>query len=69
MPTDAPAAPLLILPDPASQSAETTDPPVFELVESGDLINVCLQCGRRMEPRKCKLICECGYFLSCSDFV
>ncbi len=28
----------------------------------------CPQCGRVLEPRKCKLICECGYFMSCSDF-
>jgi hypothetical protein len=66
MPTEAPAAPLLILPD-ATPGAD--GPPHFEMVENGDLINVCLQCGRRLEPRKCKLICECGYFLSCSDFV
>ena len=23
--------------------------------------------GARMDARKCKLICRCGYFLSCSD--
>jgi len=28
----------------------------------------CPRCGRVLEPRKCKLICECGYFMSCSDF-
>jgi hypothetical protein len=59
-----PGALRILAEDPASMEV-----PVFELVESGDLINVCLQCGRRMEPRKCKLICECGYFLSCSDFI
>ncbi len=25
-------------------------------------------CGARMDERKCKLICRCGYFLSCSDY-
>jgi hypothetical protein len=63
---DVARAPLLMLNDP---TPTTHEPPVFELVESGDLISICLQCGRRMEPRKCKLICDCGYFLSCSDFV
>jgi len=28
----------------------------------------CPRCGRALEPHKCKLICECGYFMSCSDF-
>ena len=25
----------------------------------------CANCGARMDERKCKLICRCGYFLSC----
>ncbi len=29
---------------------------------------LCPQCGRPLTPRKCRLICECGYFMSCSDF-
>jgi hypothetical protein len=28
----------------------------------------CANCGARMDERKCKLICRCGYFLSCSDY-
>jgi hypothetical protein len=28
----------------------------------------CANCGARMIERKCKLICTCGYFLSCSDY-
>jgi hypothetical protein len=28
----------------------------------------CPQCGRALQSRKCKLVCECGYFMSCSDF-
>ena len=28
----------------------------------------CANCGARMIERKCKLICSCGYFLSCSDY-
>ena len=36
--------------------------------DPGELILVCANCGQRMEERKCKLICRCGYFLSCSDY-
>ncbi len=28
----------------------------------------CANCGAQMVERKCKLICRCGYFLSCSDY-
>jgi hypothetical protein len=28
----------------------------------------CANCGAAMDERKCKLICTCGYFLSCSDY-
>ena len=28
----------------------------------------CANCGARMVERKCKLVCRCGYFLSCSDY-
>ena len=33
-----------------------------------ELVLTCLNCGRMMDERKCKLICECGYFASCSDY-
>jgi hypothetical protein len=32
------------------------------------LILTCANCGAAMDERKCKLICSCGYFLSCSDY-
>jgi hypothetical protein len=32
------------------------------------LMLTCANCGARMDERKCKLICHCGYFLSCSDY-
>jgi hypothetical protein len=41
-------------------TAAETDP--------GLLMLTCAHCGSRMDERKCKLICRCGYFLSCSDY-
>ena len=32
------------------------------------LMLTCANCGATMDERKCKLICRCGYFLSCSDY-
>jgi hypothetical protein len=32
------------------------------------LMLTCANCGALMDERKCKLICRCGYFLSCSDY-
>lgn len=32
------------------------------------VILTCANCGTRMDERKCKLVCRCGYFLSCSDY-
>jgi hypothetical protein len=29
----------------------------------------CANRGGPMDKRKCKLICRCGYFLSCSDYL
>jgi len=39
-----------------------------ELVDPGTVIQTCANCGATMIERKCKLICRCGYFLSCSDY-
>ena len=32
------------------------------------IVLTCANCGSRMDERKCKLICSCGYFASCSDY-
>lgn len=39
-----------------------------EPTDPGVIILTCANCGARMDERKCKLICRCGYFLSCSDY-
>jgi hypothetical protein len=41
-------------------------PPVS--VDPGVVVLTCANCGATMDERKCKLICSCGYFLSCSDY-
>lgn len=33
-----------------------------------DLVLTCANCGARMDERRCKLVCSCGYFASCSDY-
>ena len=37
-------------------------------VDPGTVILTCANCGAAMDERKCKLVCRCGYFLSCSDY-
>ena len=36
--------------------------------DPGVVVRTCANCGAAMDERKCKLICRCGYFLSCSDY-
>jgi len=55
-----PAPPLTILDDPPAEAATAADP--------ADLVLTCANCGARMDERRCKLICRCGYFASCSDY-
>ena len=54
---DLPVAPIVFL---DADEPETFDPAA--------LILTCANCGAAMDERKCKLICRCGYFLSCSDY-
>ena len=46
---------------------EDPDEPPAEL-DPAAMILTCANCGAAMDERKCKLICRCGYFLSCSDY-
>ena len=48
--------------DDAGPAVGTGDP------DPGLVILTCANCGAAMDERKCKLICRCGYFLSCSDY-
>jgi hypothetical protein len=54
-------APILILDDDETAAADIEADPAT-------LILTCANCGATMDERKCKLICRCGYFLSCSDY-
>jgi hypothetical protein len=51
---------LVMLDEPADEPIVSADP--------GTVILTCANCGAQMDERKCKLICRCGYFLSCSDY-
>lgn len=64
-------APIRILDD--ADSAGVPRPadvagPDFEPEDPAALMLVCASCGAHMDERKCKLVCRCGYFLSCSDY-
>ena len=50
-----------------SASAAVAPTPVAE-TDPGLVMTCCANCGKQMIDRKCKMICECGYFLSCSDY-
>ena len=48
---------------------DDADPaPVGADPDPGLVMLTCANCGATMDERKCKLICRCGYFLSCSDY-
>lgn len=51
---------------PSDESTRTSSAP--QEVDPGLVMTCCANCGAQMIDRKCKMICECGYFLSCSDY-
>jgi hypothetical protein len=60
--TDVAAEPIVFLDD------EAAGPPALVADDPGVVVLTCANCGAAMDERKCKLICRCGYFLSCSDY-
>ena len=44
------------------------DDPPGPAADPAAVILTCANCGATMDERKCKLVCRCGYFLSCSDY-
>jgi hypothetical protein len=67
-----------VAPDQGAAMPITSDPPagreslqillLDDEVDPGTVVLTCANCGAAMDERKCKLICRCGYFLSCSDY-
>jgi hypothetical protein len=53
--------------DPATSVIVLLDEPP-DVPDPAAVILTCANCGAPMDERKCKLICRCGYFLSCSDY-
>jgi hypothetical protein len=60
-----------------TQATEATVAPAIWIIptvpetaegDPGEVVRTCANCGAEMDERKCKLICRCGYFLSCSDY-
>lgn len=55
-------------PAPIAMLDEPDTPVPVADADPGGLILTCANCGAAMDERKCKLVCRCGYFLSCSDY-
>ena len=64
---DDPAPSLPLPPVPAIHLLDDTDA-APESYDPALVMLTCANCGATMDERKCKLICRCGYFLSCSDY-
>ncbi|MFM8628696.1 MAG: hypothetical protein ACKOC3_01075 [Candidatus Limnocylindrus sp.] len=57
------------LPSPSGAQTSTGTGHTVDFSEDPGLVMTsCANCGAQMLDRKCKLICSCGYFLSCSDY-
>jgi hypothetical protein len=63
--SDAPTARLAIR---LVEDTVVDEAPLASTIDPGVVVLTCANCGAQMDERKCKLICTCGYFLSCSDY-
>ena len=59
--------PQISITDPEPSDRAPSEPELADW-DRAAVIQTCANCGARMIERKCKLICTCGYFLSCSDY-
>ena len=59
--------PILLLDD-EPEPVSASDIAASIEADPGAVALTCANCGAAMDERKCKLICRCGYFLSCSDY-
>jgi hypothetical protein len=59
--------PQIAIADPEPAEAGQSGPELADW-DRATVMLTCANCGARMIERKCKLICTCGYFLSCSDY-
>ena len=64
--TELAGSPPIILLDELSPATDELSPATE--ADPGTVVLTCANCGATMDERKCKLICRCGYFLSCSDY-
>ena len=60
-------SPITMLPDQGPTPGDVA-PAAGGPVDPALVILTCANCGAQMDERKCKLVCRCGYFLSCSDY-
>jgi hypothetical protein len=60
--------PIILVDDQAEAETEEAGRNRLVDVDPGTVVLTCANCGAAMDERKCKLICRCGYFLSCSDY-
>jgi hypothetical protein len=54
-------------PGPIAMVADLPDLPSAN-TDPGVVVLTCANCGARMDERRCKLICDRGYFLPRSDY-